>query len=67
MPASYRLENGDRKDQFSIVAYATKSALSVTFSALMDALNEMLRDILKLISFIVRGVVSVLRNAIEKQ
>jgi len=67
MLANYRLGSGGHRDQFLIVAYATKSAPSVISSALRDALNGMLRDILKPISFIVRDVVSVLRSAGEKQ
>ena len=67
MLANTRLGIGGRKDRSLIVANATKSAPSATSSALRDALNGTLKDILRPIYFIVRGVASALRNAGEKQ
>jgi len=67
VPANTKPGIGGRKDQSLIVANATKSAFSAISSALRDALNEMLRGILKPIYFIARGVVFVPLNAEEKQ
>jgi hypothetical protein len=67
MPANIRLVTGDHKDQSLIGTNVIKNASSVISSVLRDALNGMLRAILKPTYFIARGVASVLKNAGEKQ
>jgi F0F1-type ATP synthase assembly protein I len=67
MPVNIKLVTGGHKGQSSIRTNVTKNASSVISSVLMGALNGILRAILKLISFIARGVVSVLKSAGEKQ
>ena len=58
---------GSHKGRSLIRVSATKNALSAISSALRDALNERLMDILKLIYLTAKGVASVLRSAIERQ
>jgi len=67
VPVNIGLVTGGHKDQSSIRANATKNAPSAISSALMGALNGMLRDTLKPISFIARDAASVLKSAGEKQ
>ncbi len=58
---------GSHKDRSLIRVSATKNAPSAISSALTDALNERLMDILKPIYLTAKGVASVLRSAIERQ
>ncbi len=67
MPVNIGLVTGGHKGLSSIIANATKNASSAISSAPMGALNEMLKDTLKQISFIARDVASVLKSAGEKQ
>ena len=67
MPVNTKLGIGGHKGLSLIVANVTKNVSSVISFVLMDALNAMLRAILKPISFTARGVAFAPLNAGEKQ
>ncbi len=58
---------GNHKGRSLIRVSVTKNAPSAISSALRDALNERLMDILTLIYLTAKGVASVLWSAIERQ